>query len=391
MIDKIIIHDNLYLGMIWREKEVPLGFITPDTGDAASIKRKQTVDGWVKSNQGYRSTIRINTTNIKNELLSGFKLTKSQRRWTTSNVVWRIIDPRGFEIEITSENLMNLLSDTTIINGEILGRMIYGRMKGNNVLLHENSEEYILAQKMTKLNSVILSTKDLNPGNEVILHDGRELTYMGKFYPITFDATKEDQYVDEIKVYNKRVFLFIDNIKKQVYYSLSLPKIGNIKNNDVSISNDEALLQINKMVNEHDYSINNVTNGYISGSFFGFVDNAKATFKYEREYIDFDKFTKLTSTTYKIFLDTDDKFYTIRYFHPHLFTTNSNSDYINEIDFDLNNNKIKYRTYIENRRGFYSSNQYIARIGVSWATLVNPKPFYLKVIDIETNMGYDLK
>ena len=106
--NSITIPESFYLGMLWGENSIPLGFLTPDGTDSAAQKRKQTVDDWVRRNQGYRSKNRVDTTVVKNELLSGFKLTKSQRRWSTSNVVWRVIDPRGFEIEISSENLMKL-------------------------------------------------------------------------------------------------------------------------------------------------------------------------------------------------------------------------------------------------------------------------------------------
>ena len=67
---KITIPEQMYLGMLWRENEVPLGFLTPDGTDSAAIKRKQTVDNWVSSNERHRSKIPIDKTTVNNELLT---------------------------------------------------------------------------------------------------------------------------------------------------------------------------------------------------------------------------------------------------------------------------------------------------------------------------------
>lgn len=183
-VTKVVLPEKFYLGMIWRENDVPLGFLTPDGTDSAAQKRKLTVDNWVNQNQGYRSQIRMNTCTILNEALPGFKLTKSTRRWTTQNVVWRVVDPRGFEIEISSENLMAILEDSSIINGEILGDLIYARSGNSNILLSVNSPEYVEVVKMTKLLSSNVSFKDVKPGNLVMLSSGMMGKYLGSFYTL---------------------------------------------------------------------------------------------------------------------------------------------------------------------------------------------------------------
>ena len=92
-----------------------------------------TVDGWRDKN--------IPADVHKNELLSGYKIAQHIHRgyyWGGGNVVWRIVDPRGFEFEIESSNMSKILECTSIINGEIQGKCIIGRSnKGINILLPE--------------------------------------------------------------------------------------------------------------------------------------------------------------------------------------------------------------------------------------------------------------
>lgn len=59
---------------------------------------------------------------IENEPKSGFKVEKIATRWSTANKLFRISDPRGFELEITAQNLLELMNSCMIAKGEILGK-----------------------------------------------------------------------------------------------------------------------------------------------------------------------------------------------------------------------------------------------------------------------------
>lgn len=59
---------------------------------------------------------------IDNIPLDGFRITKSVSRYSTSNKLWRILDPRGFELEITSANLEELILNGVIVDGWISGQ-----------------------------------------------------------------------------------------------------------------------------------------------------------------------------------------------------------------------------------------------------------------------------
>lgn len=58
---------------------------------------------------------------IKNEPLNGFKISHSVSRYSTSNKLWRIKDPRGFELEISTGNMEEILMTRGVVMGEITG------------------------------------------------------------------------------------------------------------------------------------------------------------------------------------------------------------------------------------------------------------------------------
>lgn len=185
-----------------------LGFASPYTKDAAFEKRKTTQDRWAYRDQGTviieDDTATITGENaaaifiancgpriIENELLEGFEIAKNVRRcgWSGSgNVTWRITDPRGFDLEITSTNFASLVANTTMINGLIQGKCLWGREGSQNILLTENSEPYQAAIAHTKRASTKVSLKEVKIGDLVdfihrdVAPNQLPAMYLGKFH-----------------------------------------------------------------------------------------------------------------------------------------------------------------------------------------------------------------
>jgi hypothetical protein len=177
----------------------PLGWPVPDGTDAAAKKRKASVESWTHlKNQwvGYSDPIAHRDPiykdyegsfkTIDNVPTEGFRFVgdiKRSRDWFGSGAsVWRVEDPRGFEFEITSGNLMMLMELTTIEQGLIKGKCIYARDGAKNALLFEGSEEYqaTLAQTNRMKDAKKFSLKSLQPGDEVKMVDGSTAFYYGK-------------------------------------------------------------------------------------------------------------------------------------------------------------------------------------------------------------------
>lgn len=208
------IPEKLYVTIQYRKDSTEglLGFASPYIKDAAFAKRKSTQDNWA---YGYGASFTIDDTDdsisgefsekarfdatllfsagcypriIDNSLTEGFEIAKSVRRsgWGGGgNVVWRIADPRGYELEISSENFARIIDCTTITNGVIQGKCCWGRDGNKNILLPESSDVYQEAfTKTNKINNKI-TIGEVTPGDTVELlnkdYENKEVEYLGQY------------------------------------------------------------------------------------------------------------------------------------------------------------------------------------------------------------------
>lgn len=187
------IYSKLYVGCKPRGKnKVPLGFATPYEENAAGLKRQATVQGWVghstydcetRKQVEFAPDLRV----VDNVARAGFKITDDVKRvyWGGGNVVWRLEDPLGWEIEIQSSNLMALIQVVGISAGGVIdGECIIARDGAHNVLLPVSSQEYkdaIKAAEGAKAPGKI-PMKDRIIGRTYRLQDGTYGTYLGKHW-----------------------------------------------------------------------------------------------------------------------------------------------------------------------------------------------------------------
>lgn len=178
---------------IWVVNKVgnSLSYVTYYEDNAACRKRQETGRRWAR---GYvRDPNEITEGIFENKLIDGIRILNHKSRYTTKNVVWRLIDPRGFEFEVYSGNMSQILQNATIVNGEIKTKCIYGREGGHNIILPEGSEPYNEAMKYTKLLSSAKENKlrigNVSPGDTVTLKDNRKMEYLGRLHPV-FEASR---------------------------------------------------------------------------------------------------------------------------------------------------------------------------------------------------------
>lgn len=249
----------------WITEDVLLGFATPVSADAAFKKRKDTVDHW---SRGYRNKDlddpRLIPKTFKNELAEGFEIARSVRRsgWNSGNVVWRVVDPRGFELEISSSNFASIVDCATIVNGVIQGRCVWGRDGAANVLLPENSEPYQEFAKLTALKNQAqaggVGIRDIKPGYIITLESGDEVEYLGKFhcYKKTYDTVLGGRWNDtriEYNYYNTTVERFMYKVKNGSSYAVqhaSRLKIANIVDSSNTTALDDNVALINEIGTE---------------------------------------------------------------------------------------------------------------------------------------------
>lgn len=119
---------------------------------------------------------------VENLPTIGFYVGCSVSRWSTSNKLFRVEDPRGFTVEIPTDNLATLLHHTTVVKGVVAEACVWGREGNNHILLPVNSEPYLLTlDQMDTLENKLISVKDLKVGDWVkMFEDKEEYYYVGR-------------------------------------------------------------------------------------------------------------------------------------------------------------------------------------------------------------------
>lgn len=146
--------------------------------DEKGVLRKQ------KSWESWRSKD-IEPTEFSNVPTEGFVLNKKvggyNYSWNHRNTYVRIYDPRGFEFEITVENLLFILSENDCMKGKgLTGEYVYGWAGTELILLPTNCEDYISSTKFTEVQSKKIPLKDLKVGYQYRTKDLSVVTYIGK-------------------------------------------------------------------------------------------------------------------------------------------------------------------------------------------------------------------
>jgi len=164
---------NIYLA--WnttnQKFELPEVEVIP-IGDSANEKRK-----------GASATKKyVNLREFENRPLPGFALHKTDRKnWGSIDQTWLVIDPRGFLVRITNDNLEQILHVTGITEGLIQEKCIWARKdtQTKTMLIPVSSAKYAEAVSNTELLEGKVNIKDVQIGDEVLLQNQLKGTYMG--------------------------------------------------------------------------------------------------------------------------------------------------------------------------------------------------------------------
>jgi hypothetical protein len=121
-----------------------------------------------KSWEGWRDK-KIEPQEFENIPTSGFTINKDIKRhnwewWSSTRTMVRIHDPRGFEFEVTTENLITILMHTDCSKRGLIGDFVYAWAGTELVLLPTNSVEYQEATKYTTGLSKKIAAKNLIVG-----------------------------------------------------------------------------------------------------------------------------------------------------------------------------------------------------------------------------------
>lgn len=220
-----------------------LGFAVPYEQTKASEKRRATVDGWRQKD--------IEPRILDNTPQRGFKLMQVVSRYSTSNKLFRVLDPRGFELEISADNLLDIATVSTIVKGEIIEECVWATSNGN-YLEPVSSERYKLYKSQKKDGPVKISPGSYYvPVGNMVSVFRYEGTWQHTYLEYTHVATKgasevvpTARYSYSHRDYNVTVAEYDTNVKIQmnsggkpvnVYTEFTLDDEGNITKKAVHI------------------------------------------------------------------------------------------------------------------------------------------------------------
>ncbi|ASA22587.1 hypothetical protein [Paenibacillus donghaensis] len=195
------------------------------------LRKKASWESWRDNN--------IDPVDYENEPTSGFVLNKKVgdyvSDWNHRQAYVRVYDPRGFEFEITIENLLYILENANSIKGKGLeGEFVYAWEGKELVLIPVESPDYQEISSFNKIlhNKEYIKSKELIIGATYKTKDNQELVYMGRFDYwdrkwIRGEQGEESRY----KVVNKgKHYIFASETtnyrKKPDLYAIQLKSLG---------------------------------------------------------------------------------------------------------------------------------------------------------------------
>lgn len=179
----INIPDRLYIKRRGKELAFMIPYAdesSPKKDQASFKKRKETCDRWGDSRDEMI---------LDNKATTGFKITVPVVRYTTSNVVWRVLDPRGFELEIYTANMKEIIEECNIVKGEIMHPAFWSIDNGKAYLCVEGTKSHNQFKDLQKDDK----TTDYKIGDIIEAKVDKKIKtvrYLGKFWYIESRSEK---------------------------------------------------------------------------------------------------------------------------------------------------------------------------------------------------------
>ena len=220
-----------------------LGFAT--FKDKSKLRKEKSWTDWCWE--------RLGTQEFDNVPTSGFRIAEVTQRsseWFGSGRnMWEVHDPRGFRLEITSDNLMALLENTNIINGVFSEPMVWAWSGASMALVSTNSDLYQTTLANTARIARKVSARDIKPGYRIRLKNGKEGTYMGKFHSFVIGHNyRHGRYNYEWKT---PLIHFIEIDKSEDNEYMNKPENRHYRIDTVSTLEVSDILEANELPSNH--------------------------------------------------------------------------------------------------------------------------------------------
>lgn len=229
-----------------------LGYATYHEDSVAFQKRKASIDKWADKDDAGDTVNNVPRTGYT----FGDMQTHGGGRWSSVSTVWRIIDPMGFELEISSGNMAEVIRYCTIDKGTILDECVWGWDKNSNskvVLIPVASDVYQDAKKSTTRHfAEVIDPKEAQPGDMVEYKNGQMGLYFGKLNMLKLDRRRDyDEPGEFCKLQQEYVHVLM--MEDKVMHFMKSPKIVTCSKSDKRYTYEEAEVYLNECFKDSDY------------------------------------------------------------------------------------------------------------------------------------------
>lgn len=211
---------------------------------------ENSYESYKPNTYGYSNDPTIEPVEYDNAPIEGFVLNKKvggyRSDWNVRQTKSRVYDPRGFEFEISIENLLYILQETNSIKGKGLeGEFVYAWDGKDLVLLPSSSPDYQKCVNFNNIQKNKVSAKELVPGGTYLTKREKELIYLGKFDWFTFDYKKEKgkRRTYELKESNSDKFHMFFDKENRLEVLSSLSSLSNVVS-DTPVDNYAELIEV---------------------------------------------------------------------------------------------------------------------------------------------------
>lgn len=220
--DQLFIPKKIKVGYQWREdtytKKLAFVVYYNAKGQLAQEKswrgwiheagtKKNHYLGYIDGKWEYEERDGIPVDDFENVPTEGFVLNRKaggySSGWNHRQTKCRVWDPRGFEFEISVENLLFILQESNSYKGKGLeGEFVYAWSGKDIVLLPCSGEDYKSSQEFTDLKKLSVHAKTLVPGRTYYTKEQEKVVYLGRYDYVDYD------YYDLMKISPKE-YLFL--------------------------------------------------------------------------------------------------------------------------------------------------------------------------------------
>lgn len=172
------------------------------------LRKEASWNGWCNKSLG--------DIEVDNVPTSGFMINKGIQRssewFGTGRTVVRIHDPRGFEFEITHDNLIQLLMHSDVSKRDIVQECVYAWFGTQLVLLPTNSAEYQSSLVHTAKQSMKIGAKELIKGATYAVKQGDAVyMYLGHHEWFDWERVRTNgKWSENVRKRKPKKHIFVD-------------------------------------------------------------------------------------------------------------------------------------------------------------------------------------